>query len=157
MGKHSTSRQFGRSDRVAQQMQKELAELVRLELKDPRIGFVTITGVEVTRDSSHAKVYFTLMGDVSPEAQTETQYTLSRAAGFLRSELGKRIRMYSIPQLQFVFDQSSVRGAEISALIDQALGRESPMLAAQHQVEESLDDDDEDSDAEDVTENDHHA
>lgn len=105
-----------RPERVAQQIQREMAELVRLELKDPRVGFVTITDVEVTRDYSHAKVFYTLMQG----QDAETQAALERSAGFLRSELGRRIKLYSIPQLHFHYDTSVERGMALSALIDQA-------------------------------------
>lgn len=108
---------FTRSDRVAQQMQRELAELIRTELKDPRIGFVTLTDVEVTRDMSHAKVFFTVMqGDVQ-----ESHFTLNRSAGWLRSELGKRIKLFKMPELHFEYDKSIEYGMSLDKLIDQAM------------------------------------
>jgi len=113
---------FTRSDRVAQQMQRELAELIRLELKDPRIGFVTLTGVEVTRDMSHAKVFYTLMkGD-----ELESQYTLNRSAGWLRSELSKRIKLFKMPELHFEYDRSVEYGMSLDKLIDQAMQTTGP-------------------------------
>ncbi|GAB3242057.1 ribosome-binding factor A [Chitinimonas naiadis] len=111
------AKDFTRSDRVAQQMQRELAELIRLQLKDPRIGFVTLTGVEVTRDMSHAKVFYTLMsGD-----EQETQYTLNRSAGWLRSEVSKRIKLFKMPELHFEYDRSVEYGMSLDKLIDQAM------------------------------------
>lgn len=111
-----TNNPQNRQERIAQQIQREMAEMIRLELKDPRIGFVTVTDVEVTRDYSHAKVFYTLLNG----ADEETQATLERSAGFLRSQLGRRIKMYSVPQLHFHYDRSVEYGVGLSALIDQA-------------------------------------
>ena len=105
-----------RHERVAQQMLRELADLIRTGLKDPRIGFVTVTDIEVSRDYSHAKVFYTLMTGVDET----TQAGLTRSAGFLRSELGKRISMYSMPALTFVYDHSIEKGVALSALIESA-------------------------------------
>jgi ribosome-binding factor A len=112
-------RDFSRTLRVAEQIQRDLAELLRLEVKDPRIGMVTLTDVEVTSDYAHAKVFFTTMGDAGQiEAATEG---LNRAAGFLRHELGHRIKLRSIPQLHFIYDESVERGVRLSQLIDAAV------------------------------------
>lgn len=112
-------RDFSRTLRVAEQIQRELADLVRLEVKDPRVGMVTLTGVEVAADYGHAKVFFTLLGDVSQiEAASEG---LNHAAGFLRRELGRRIKLRTIPQLHFNFDESVERGMRLSRLIDAAV------------------------------------
>lgn len=112
-------RDFSRTLRIAEQIQRDLAELLRLEVKDPRIGMVTLTDVEVTSDYAHAKVFFTLLGDANQiAAATEG---LSRAAGFLRHELGHRIKLRSIPQLHFIHDESVERGARLSQLIDEAV------------------------------------
>ena len=110
---------FSRKDRVSEQIRRELAELIRTELKDPRVGMVSITDVEVTADYAHAKVFFsTLAGkDQLPEVKTGLQ----RASGFLRRELGKRISIHMTPQLSFVFDQSLERGADLSKLIQEAV------------------------------------
>lgn len=110
------AKDYSRADRVGQQMQRELAELIRLELKDPRIGFVTITDVEVSRDLSHAKVFYTLMAG----EDVETQYTLSRSSGFLRSELSRRIKLFKMPELHFQYDHSVERGMSLDQLIAQA-------------------------------------
>jgi ribosome-binding factor A len=112
-------RDFSRTLRVAEQIQRELADLVRMEVKDPRVGMVTLTGVEVAADYGHAKVFFTLLGDVSQvEAATEG---LNHAAGYLRRELGRRIKLRTIPQLHFTFDTSVERGMRLSRLIDSAV------------------------------------
>jgi len=111
-------RDFSRTLRVAEQIQRDLAELLRLEVKDPRIGMVTLTDVEVTADYAHAKVFFTTLGDAAQiAAATEG---LNRAAGFLRHELGHRIKLRSIPQLHFIHDESVERGVRLSQLIDAA-------------------------------------
>ena len=114
---------FARSDRVAEQMRRELADLLRFEIKDPRLAphlpLLTITDVEVSNDYSHAKVFYTSLGDVAAHAEIATG--LARLSGFLRRELGKRIRIHQIPQLHFHFDSSVERGTALSNLIDQAV------------------------------------
>lgn len=112
-------KEFSRSSRVAEQVQRELAELIRLELKDPRVGLVTITGVELTPDYAHAKVFYTTLAD--PSARQGIEAGLRRASGFLRRELGRRIRIHTLPELHFVFDESVERGDRLSRLIDEAV------------------------------------
>ena len=104
-----------RGFRVADQIQRDLAELIR-ELKDPRLGMATITQIEVTPDYAHAKVYFSvLVGDPA-----ETGVALNEAAGFLRNGLFKRLSIHTVPTLHFHFDHSTERAAEITALIQRA-------------------------------------
>lgn len=104
-----------RGFRIADQIQRDLAELIR-ELKDPRIGMVTLQAVEVSPDYAHAKVYFSvLVGDV-----TESEAALNEAAGFLRNGLFKRLQIHTVPTLHFQFDRTTERAAELSALIQQA-------------------------------------
>jgi len=110
---------FPRSRRIAEQVQRELSEIIRLELKDPRVGMITITDVEVTPDTAYAKVYFTLMGDAARVKETAT--ALAHAAGFLRSELAHRLKLRIVPQLLFKYDASVERGARLSQLIDAAV------------------------------------
>lgn len=117
---------FARTDRIAQQIQRELAELVRLEINDPRVHLVTITGVEVAGDYSHAKIFFTRLDG----KHTEAQQGLERAGGFLRSQLAHRIKLRIMPQLHFVYDASVERGSRLSQLIDQA-------VASDHHHEDS--------------------
>ncbi len=101
--------------RVADQIQRDLAELIR-ELKDPRLGMVTINAVEVTPDYAHAKVFFSvLVGE--PQ---DTQDALNEAAGFLRNGLFKRLAIHTVPTLHFQFDRTTERAAELNALIHQA-------------------------------------
>lgn len=114
----NSNRGFSRKDRVSEQIKRELAELIRTELKDPRVGMISLTDVEVTADYAHAKVFFsTLVGGENLQA---VQIGLQKASGFLRRELGKRIRIHTTPQLHFVYDQSLERGADLSKLIDEA-------------------------------------
>ncbi|WP_457390026.1 30S ribosome-binding factor RbfA [Roseateles sp. P5_E1] len=104
-----------RAFRVADQIQRDLAELIR-ELKDPRIGMATINAIEVTPDYAHAKVFFSvLVGDPK-----ETQEALNEAAGFLRNGLFKRLQIHTVPTLHFQFDRTIERAAEMSALINRA-------------------------------------
>ena len=113
------TKSFSRKDRVSEQIRRELAELLRSELKDPRVGMISLTDVEVTADYAHAKVYFsTLAGS---EKVPEVMIGLQKASGFLRRELGKRISIHMTPQLHFVFDQSLERGADLSKLIQKAV------------------------------------
>lgn len=111
-----------RPRRVAEQIQRELAELIQLEVKDPRVGMVTLTDVEVTPDYSHAKIYFTLLNQGHPLDQTLEG--LNRAAGYLRSQLAHRMRLRVMPQLHFVFDSSVERGVQLSHLIEEAVALE---------------------------------
>jgi ribosome-binding factor A len=108
---------FSRVERISEQIRRDLAEIIRGELKDPRVGMISLTAVEVTPDYTHAKVFFTTL-DVShlPEIQSG----LARAAGFLRHELGRRIRIHTLPELHFIHDDSLERGANLSRLIDAA-------------------------------------
>lgn len=110
---------FSRGRRIADQIQRELSEIIRLELKDPRVALITITDVEVTQDNSHAKIFFTALGEpVQQEAATKA---LEHAAGFLRSALAKRIQLRTVPQLHFHYDISVERGVRLSKLIDEAV------------------------------------
>lgn len=111
-------REFSRSLRVGEQIRRELADLLRSEVKDPGMGLVTIGDVDLSKDLAHARIYFTVLGDETAVANTQT--ALVRASGFLRRELGKRIRLRVVPELRFVFDDSEVRGARVDALIEQA-------------------------------------
>lgn len=113
-------RDYSRTLRVAEQIQRELAALIRLEVKDPRVGMVTLTDVEVAPDYGHAKVFFTMLGD--QQQISAAAAGLNNAAGFLRRELGRRITLRGIPQLHFAHDDSIERGMRLSQLIDQAVG-----------------------------------
>lgn len=113
-----------RSVRVSEQVHHELADLVRAELKDPRVqGMVTITGVELTPDYAYATVYFSVLPD-DEDTVAETLAGLRRAAGFLRGQLGRRVRIHTTPELRFVHDPSTERGIAMSKLIDEANRRQ---------------------------------
>jgi ribosome-binding factor A len=118
MAKHSKSIP-GRGVRVADQIQRDLAEIISYELKDPRVGMITITEVQVTPDYAHAKVFFTTLVD-NPEAVQNTLSGLHKASGFIRGQLGRRLTIHTIPELHFVHDTSTSRGMELSKLIDEA-------------------------------------
>lgn len=110
------AKEFSRSDRVAEQIQRELADLLQFEVKDPRIGMVTLTEVEVSGDMAHAKIYYSAKAGTA-----ELQKGLEKSAGFLRSQLGKRMLLRTVPQLHFIYDASIDRGMRLSQLIDEAL------------------------------------
>jgi len=105
----------GRPQRLGDLIQRDLSELIRLELRDPRVGLLTITSVDVSPDLSHAKVFFTML---EKDKLEDTLHGLKRSAGFLRSQLAKRISMYTTPELRFVYDESVERGDRLSRLID---------------------------------------
>ena len=110
-----------RAFKVADQIQRDLTELIARELKDPRVGMVTINAVEVTPDYAHAKVFFSLLnGD--PE---ETATGLNAAAGFLRNGLFKRLHIHTVPTLHFIFDRTTERAADMNALIAKAVASRS--------------------------------
>lgn len=113
------AKNFSRATRIGDQIQKELSDLIRHEVKDPRVGMVTITGVDVASDYSHAKVYVTTLDP--KHGIEETLAGLSHAAGFLHSALFHRLSLRVVPQLHFVYDQSIERGVHLSSLIDQAV------------------------------------
>jgi ribosome-binding factor A len=108
-----------RAQRVGDQIQRELAELLREGVKDPRVGRVTITGVEVSADLSHAKIFVTHLA--GREHADEAVRALQHTAGFLRTELSHRLQLYSVPQLHFAYDDSIETGMRISQLIDEAV------------------------------------
>jgi ribosome-binding factor A len=115
--KHKKSSTPNRGFKVADQIQRDLAELIARELKDPRVGMVTIQAVEVTPDYSHAKVFFSVLGS-DPQLALEG---LSQAAGFLRNHLFKKLHIHTVPTLHFVYDQTTERAADMSSLIAKAV------------------------------------
>ena len=131
------AKDFARSDRVAEQMRRELADLLQFEVKDPRVGMVSVTGVDVSRDLAHARVFVTVLntpsasdeandalsspGDLDKLEVEENLKALNQAAGFLRTLLAKRLALRSVPKLQFRYDSSIENGAQLSSLIDSAL------------------------------------
>jgi ribosome-binding factor A len=127
-----------RAQRIADQIQREIAVLIQLEMSDPRVGMVSVTGVDVSNDLAHAKIYITVLnslaGDEQINADTlsepgvldqleieENLKALKKAAGFLRTLLAKRLRLRVVPKLQFYYDSSIEQGQRLSDLIDDAL------------------------------------
>lgn len=113
---------FQRSDRVRQQIKRELSVVIRDELKDPRVGFITVTEVELSPDMRHAKVYVSIMGN--EEEKTNTMEGLLRATGFVRTQLGKKIRLRYFPEIIFRHDTSLDRASHIYQLLDEARVKE---------------------------------
>ncbi|MCH1600985.1 MAG: 30S ribosome-binding factor RbfA [Pseudomonadales bacterium] len=132
------SEMTARAQRIADQIQREIAVLIQLEMSDPRVGMVSVTGVDVSNDLAHAKIYITVLnslaGDEQINADTlsepgvldqleieENLKALKKAAGFLRTLLAKRLRLRVVPKLQFYYDSSIEQGQRLSDLIDDAL------------------------------------
>lgn len=113
------AREFSRTDRVGSQVQRELASIIGNELDDPRLGMLTIQEVRISKDFSHAKVYYTSLG--SSLETLEIQRILKEAAPFLRHELGRKVNMRTTPELRFVHDESVERGEKLSSLIEAAV------------------------------------
>lgn len=115
------AKEFSRSHRVAEQMQREIAQLLQFEVKDPRVSGATVIAVEVTGDMAHAKIFY------SADKPTERlQQGLEKSAGFLRTQLAKSMLLRTVPQLHFVYDASIDNGMKMSKLIDEALGQQKP-------------------------------
>jgi len=108
-----------RTRRIGEQLRRELAELIRAELRDPRLALISMTSIEVSRDLAYARIYVTLMGD--PAERNERVAELNQAAPLLRRELGRRMRLRVIPKLEFRYDEIVEQGARLSALIDAAV------------------------------------
>jgi ribosome-binding factor A len=116
------AREFSRTDRVAQQIHKEVASILQQEFKhrEPEVGMITVSGAEVSRDLSHAKVFITFYGSDEDKIQRDLEKLID-AKGFVRGILGKRIRMRNVPAIHFFRDTSIVEGARISALVNDAI------------------------------------
>lgn len=112
-------REFPRTYRVGELIHRELARLLQKELKDPNIGMITLSGVEVSKDLAYAKIFYTVFGDA--QAQMESARALLRIEGFLRRELSHRLRLRIIPNLKFIYDDSQLRGERLDTLIGKAV------------------------------------
>ena len=104
-----------RTNRVAEQMKKEIGEILNQKIKDPRVGFVTVTDVDLTNDLQQATIYVSVFGDENEKE--DTLVGLSKASGFIRSELGKRIRLRKIPEITFQFDEAHEYGNRIDSIL----------------------------------------
>ncbi len=111
------SREFSRADRVAQELQKEVAIILQREVKDPRIGMVTVSDVEVTKDLSYAKVFVTFLFDHDDAASEQGMKALEKASPYIRTLLGKAMRLRIVPELRFMYDRSLVEGMRMSNLV----------------------------------------
>jgi ribosome-binding factor A len=114
------AREYARTDRVGQQIQKEIAIILMREIKDPRLSMTTVSAVEVTRDLAYAKIFVTFFNDNADEIKASLE-VLAEAEGYIRSLLGKRLRARIMPHLRFVYDSSMSEGVRMSALVDQAV------------------------------------
>ena len=127
------AKEFTRTQRLGDFMRQELAKLIQFEVRDPRVGMVSITDVQIAKDLSHAKVYVTVLGKDTVEDAAESIAALNHASGFLRSSLAKFNYARTTPKLRFVFDESIGRGARMSKLIDEALSADShPVIDGEH-------------------------
>ncbi|MDG2953343.1 30S ribosome-binding factor RbfA [Bisgaard Taxon 10/6] len=127
------SREFSRADRVAQELQKEVAIILQREVKDPRIGMVTVSDVEVSRDLAYAKIFVTFLFDNDPEAIKQGMKGLEKASPYIRSLLGKAMRLRIVPELRFVYDESLVEGMRMSNLVSSVIKNDE----AKHVAEDS--------------------
>jgi len=136
------AREYARTDRVGQQIQKEIAVILMREIKDPRLSMTTVSAVEVTRDLAYAKIFVTFFNDNADEIKASLE-VLAEAEGYIRSLLGKRLRARIMPHLRFVYDSSMSEGVRMSALVDQAVasdkGAESPVDDESTDIDKSTD------------------
>lgn len=130
-------REFTRSDRVSDAIQRLLAQVIPAEIRDPRIGMVNINEVTVTRDMAFAKVYVTFVGVDDEKQSLDAAAILNKASGFLRTFLAKELSMRTVPKLQFIYDKTSIKGQALSSLIDRAMKEDS---LHQHDDEPANDD-----------------
>lgn len=118
------ARVSNRVDKVADLLKKELALLIQNEIRDPRVGMASVTGVKVSKDLAHATVYITMLGKSSTEEAKEGIAALNKAGGFLRTMLAKQVSLRITPKLNFIFDDTLARGQYLTGLIDEALARD---------------------------------
>ncbi|MGM3162070.1 30S ribosome-binding factor RbfA [Dickeya undicola] len=118
------AKEFSRTQRVAQEMQKEIAIIIQREVKDPRVGMATVSGVEVSRDLAYAKVFVTFLNDNEPEQVKAGVKALQDASGFIRMLLGKAMRLRVVPELTFAYDNSLVEGMRMSNLVTNVVRRD---------------------------------
>lgn len=124
------AKEFSRTQRVSQEMQKEIAIILQREVKDPRIGMVTVSGVEVSRDLAYAKVFVTFLNDSDPNAVRVGLKALHEASGFIRMLIGKAMRLRVVPELTFSYDNSLVEGMRMSNLVTSVVKNDEERRAA---------------------------
>lgn len=115
------AREFARTDRVSDAIKRELSQIIQQEMRDPRVGMVNINDVEVSRDLSAARVFVTFVGVQDDAKSLEATKILNKASGFLRALLSKAVLLRITPHLKFIYDSTTIRGQELSALIDKAV------------------------------------
>ncbi|XPF95631.1 30S ribosome-binding factor RbfA [Colwellia sp. RE-S-Sl-9] len=121
------AREFARTDRVGQEIQKEIATILMREVKDPRLSMTTVSAVEVTRDLAYAKIFVTFFTNEESEIKSSIE-VLNDAAGFIRSLLAKKLRARIMPHLRFVYDQSMAEGVRMSSLVDKAVASDKHLM-----------------------------
>lgn len=119
-------REFERVDRLSQLLHREIASMLQSEVKDPRMAFVTVSDVQVTRDLAYAKIYITSIKEV--DSVKKTIATLNQAAGFFRTQLSKRLKLRKIPELQFIYDKTLVEATRLSKIINDAVAHHTPAV-----------------------------
>ncbi len=125
------AKEYKRTDRVADYLKRELASLLQFEVRDPRVGMVSITDIVVSKDLGYARVFCTVLGKEDEEQAKESLEALNKAAGFMRSQLSKDSSMRTVPQLRFHFDKSVGRGAYMEDLIERAVAADGDQQADQ--------------------------
>lgn len=112
---------FNRSSRVGHELQKEIALILQREIKDPRLGMVTVSGVDISRDLSYAKVFVTFLNDDDPQVIEQGLTVLNDAKGYIRTLIGKAMRLRIIPEIKFFYDESLVKGMQMSSLVSDVI------------------------------------
>lgn len=128
------SNDFSRLQRVEEQLQRELAVLIQQEVKDPRVGMVSVSHIIVTKDLAHAKVYVTFMDD--DQDIKITVDVLNKASGFLRHALSRKMLLRTVPRLRFIYDESVVRGSYLSKLIEDSVAKDQAVAGDQENEED---------------------
>ncbi|WP_392560921.1 30S ribosome-binding factor RbfA [Orbus sturtevantii] len=118
------AKSFSRPQRVGHELQKEIAIILQREIKDPRLGMVTVSGVELSRDLSYAKVFVTFLYDKDADVVTQGLKILDEATGYIRSLVGKAMQLRIIPELKFVYDESLVEGMRMSNLVTEVINKD---------------------------------
>jgi len=118
------AKSFGRPQRVGNELQKEIAIILQREIKDPRLGMVTVSSVELSRDLSYAKVFVTFLNDKDPDVVPQGLKVLNDATGYIRSLVGKAMKLRIIPELKFVYDESLVEGMRMSNLVTEVINKD---------------------------------
>ncbi len=118
------AKSFTRPQRVGHELQKEIAIILQREIKDPRLGMVTVSGVQLSRDLSYGKVFVTFLNDSDPEVVTQGLKVLNDATGYIRSLVGKAMKLRIIPELKFFYDESLVEGMRMSNLVSQVVQKD---------------------------------